>query len=106
MKGLIDFFLYDYEENLLNLHSHGLLSDDEKMIISGAPTGLHRNWLLLQCFVHLSSIALLTFCQLVQQYKPVHLHPLVKGKQLGIFATNVSTVHLCICSYSRIICHC
>jgi len=82
MKGLIDHFLYhlDGEPILPKLHFHGLLSDDEKAIISSAPTGLQSNWLLLQCVIHLDTLAVLTFCQLVQQYQPEVFQLLMNGK--------------------------
>ena len=43
MKGLIDALLYDIDGELIlsKLHSHGLLSDDDELIILSAPTGLH-----------------------------------------------------------------
>jgi len=84
MKRLIDCFLYsiNIEKILSKLHSHGLLSDDDKLIISCAPTGLQSNWLLLQCVVHFNSLAVLTFCQLVQQYLPEKSQQLLKGKPL------------------------
>ena len=49
---------------------------DDKVIISGAPTGLQRNWLLLQCVI---SLSLLTFCQLVQQSQPEVFQQLITG---------------------------
>ena len=84
MKGLIDALLYDIDGELIlsKLHSHGLLSDDDELIILSAPTGLQCNWLLLQCLIHFNSLAVLTFCQLVQQYQPEVLQWLMKGKSV------------------------
>ena len=83
LKGLIDCVLYNFntEAILPMLCSHGLLSEDDKVIISSAPTGLQSNWLLLQCVIHLNPLAVLTFCQLVQQlYQPDLVQQMFGGK--------------------------
>jgi len=82
MKDLIDYFLYNINTQVIlpQLHSHGLLSDDDKDIISSAPTGLQSNWLLLQCVLHFNSLAVSTFCQLVYHYQPEKLQKLLEGK--------------------------
>lgn len=81
MKGLIDYLLYNIDDEVIlpKIYSHGLLTNQNKRVILNAPNDWQTRWLLLQCIIHFKSLAVLTFCRLVQQSQPETFHQLIRG---------------------------
>ena len=70
----------DSTQTLPAMHSHGLLTEDEKNIICKMSSSHQRNQLLLQHVMHLKSLPLLSFCQLLQQKQLELFEKVVEGK--------------------------
>ena len=81
MKRLIDYLLYNINDGVIlsKMYSHGLLTNENLRIMLNAPNGWQMRWSLLQCIIHFSSLAVLTFCQLLQHGQPETFHQLIRG---------------------------
>ena len=67
-----DVLLRDINADMLTdkMRSAGLLTDNEKTVISTGHSVHHRNWLLLEHVRHMDMQALVTFCELLQKTWP------------------------------------
>ena len=77
-----DFLLVSlkYEVLLSSMHSRGLLADHDLELIATAPTGYHRNRLILSCVRHMDITGLFIFSEVLQETHPHINIPLVDGK--------------------------
>ena len=99
MKGLIDHLLYHIDDEMIlsTMYSHGLLTNENRRIILNAPNGWQMRWLLLQSVIHLSSLAVLTFSQLLQQSQPKTSHQLFRG----MYVSNLTYSNFTDCFFSH-----
>ena len=76
-----DFLLVSlqYEVLLPSMCSRGLLDDHDLELIATAPTGYHRNRLILSCVRHTDITGLFIFGEVLQETHPHFKIPLVDG---------------------------
>ena len=77
-----DFLLISLKCEMLlsSMHSRGLLADHDLELIATAPTGYHRNRLILSCVRHMDITGLFIFSEVLQETHPHINIPLVDGK--------------------------
>ena len=87
--------LRDIDADLLTdkMSSTGLLTADEKFVISSGHTVHHRNWLLLEHVRHMKLKPLLQFCKLVEEEWPEIGSQLIKGMYIRMYPYSLGSYH-------------
>ena len=79
-----DFLLVSLKHEMLlpSMQSYGLLAKHDFEVIGTAPTGYHRNRLILSCVRHMDITGLFIFGKILQETHPQINIPLLDGEYL------------------------
>ena len=93
--------LKDIDVDLLTdkMCSTGLLTGDEKSLISSGHTIHHRNWLLLEHVRHFELQLLLEFCNLLKEEWVEIGSQLTAGKHTYLLGTTDIATHTYVCGW-------